>query len=152
VKGDVCGSLFCGTIEYWRIDNVARDAIALCWRGSGSTARGDPAGRSHAPGTYGAKSELLAPPGSTLKPLCFRRCCAQENWIPARPSLAPAAGDKRAAVRLFASAHEQAIDLRTALAYSCNAFTARVANVLNRESWHGAGAFRNQPDTGRGHA
>src|ERR1039458_9660376 len=73
-------------------------------------------------------SELLAPPGSTLKPLVFSTLLRAKKLDPAEPF--PCTGRLEIAGRRFDCSHpqlNQAIDLRTALAYSCNRFTAHVA-------------------------
>ena len=73
-------------------------------------------------------SELLAPPGSTLKPLVFSTLLRAKKLDPGEAF--PCTGRLEIDGRRFDCSHPQlnrAIDLRTALAYSCNAFTARVA-------------------------
>src|ERR1035438_2664517 len=72
--------------------------------------------------------EWTAPPGSTLKPLVFSVLLRAKKLDPAETF--PCAGHLAIAGRRFDCSHppmNTPIDLRTALAYSCNAFTAHVA-------------------------
>src|ERR1019366_8376963 len=74
-------------------------------------------------------SDLLAPPGSTLKPLVFSTLLRAKKLDPAKSF--PCTGRLLIDGRRFDCSHppmNRPIDLRTALAYSCNAFTARVAD------------------------
>jgi cell division protein FtsI/penicillin-binding protein 2 len=73
-------------------------------------------------------SDLLAPPGSTLKPLVFSTLLRAKKLDPGEAF--PCTGRLEIDGRRFDCTHppmNRAIDLRTALAYSCNAFTAHVA-------------------------
>jgi len=70
----------------------------------------------------------IAPPGSTLKPLVFSLLLRAKKLDPAEK--VPCTGRLTIAGRRFDCSHPRlntAVDLRTALAYSCNAFTAGVA-------------------------
>ena len=70
----------------------------------------------------------IAPPGSTLKPLVFSLLLRAKKLDPAER--VPCTGHLAIAGRRFDCSHpplNTAVDVRTALAYSCNAFTARVA-------------------------
>jgi cell division protein FtsI/penicillin-binding protein 2 len=76
-------------------------------------------------------SGLLAPPGSTLKPLVFSTLLRAKKLDPGESF--PCTGRLIINGRRFDCSHPQlntAMDLRTALAYSCNAFTAHVAERL----------------------
>jgi len=73
-------------------------------------------------------SDLLAPPGSTLKPLVFSTLLRAKKLNPGESF--PCTGRLLIDGRRFDCSHppmNRPIDLRTALAYSCNAFTARTA-------------------------
>src|ERR1039458_7283412 len=73
-------------------------------------------------------SELLAAPGSTLKPLVFSTLLRAKKLGPGEAF--PCTGRLEIDGRRFDCSHppmNRAIDLRTALAYSCNGFTAHVA-------------------------
>ncbi len=73
-------------------------------------------------------SQWLAPPGSTLKPLVFSVLLRAHKLTP--DEKLPCGSRLTIAGRRFDCTHprvDTALDLRTALAYSCNAFTARVA-------------------------
>src|ERR1022692_4841952 len=73
-------------------------------------------------------SELIAPPGSTLKPLVFSTLLRARKLDPGEAF--PCTGRLEISGRRFDCSHPHMntpIDLRTALAYSCNAFTAHVA-------------------------
>jgi cell division protein FtsI/penicillin-binding protein 2 len=73
-------------------------------------------------------TELIAPPGSTLKPLVFSTLLRAKKLDPGEAF--PCTGRLLIGGRRFDCSHPHmntAIDLRTALAYSCNAFTAHVA-------------------------
>src|ERR1017187_9838401 len=73
-------------------------------------------------------TELIAPPGSTLKPLVFSTLLRAKKLDPGETF--PCTGRLAINGRRFDCSHPHmntAIDLRTALAYSCNAFTAHVA-------------------------
>src|ERR1039457_4275875 len=73
-------------------------------------------------------SELLAPPGSTLKPLVFSTLLRAKKLDPGEAF--PCTGRLEIDGRRFDCSHppmNRAIDLRTALGYSCHAVTARVA-------------------------
>ncbi len=70
----------------------------------------------------------IAPPGSAVKPLVFSLLLRAKKLDPAEK--APCTGHLAIAGRRFDCSHppmNTAVDLRTALAYSCNAFTARMA-------------------------
>jgi cell division protein FtsI/penicillin-binding protein 2 len=71
---------------------------------------------------------LIAPPGSTLKPLVFSTLLRAKKLDPGETF--PCTGRLAINGRRFDCSHPHlntAIDLRTALAYSCNGFTAHVA-------------------------
>ena len=71
---------------------------------------------------------LIAPPGSTLKPLVFSTLLRARKLDPGEAF--PCTGRLEIGGRRFDCSHPHIntpIDLRTALAYSCNAFTAHVA-------------------------
>jgi penicillin-binding protein A len=73
-------------------------------------------------------SELIAPPGSTLKPLVFSTLLLAKKLTPGETY--PCTGRLVIDGRRFDCSHPRTntpIDLRTALAYSCNGYTARVA-------------------------
>ena len=84
-------------------------------------------------------SELIAPPGSTLKPLVFSTLLRAKKLDPGETFACT--GRLEIGGRRFDCSHPHMntpIDLRTALAYSCNAFTAHVAE-------------RFEPEIGRAH-
>ena len=71
---------------------------------------------------------MIAPPGSTLKPLVFSTLVRARKLDPGEAF--PCTGRLEIGGRRFDCSHPHIntpIDLRTALAYSCNAFTAHVA-------------------------
>jgi cell division protein FtsI/penicillin-binding protein 2 len=73
-------------------------------------------------------TEWIAPPGSTLKPLVFSLLLRARKLDPAETL--PCTGHLAIGGRRFDCSHppmNTAVDLRTALAYSCNAFTAQTA-------------------------
>src|ERR1039457_3449576 len=73
-------------------------------------------------------SELIAPPGSTLKPLVFSTLLRAKKLDPGEAF--PCTGRLEIDGRRVDCSHppmNPAIDLRAALAYSCTAFTAGVA-------------------------
>ncbi|SPE39153.1 Penicillin-binding protein, transpeptidase [Candidatus Sulfopaludibacter sp. SbA3] len=76
-------------------------------------------------------ADWIAPPGSTLKPLVFSVLLRAKLLDAAEKFLCT--GHLSIRGRRFDCSHppvDTAIDLRAALAYSCNAFTARVAGRL----------------------
>src|ERR1017187_4093782 len=90
-----------------RIDHVApgRNCAFGGGGGPGSTARGDPAGRSHAPRAHGAEYRADRPAGIDAEAARVFDVAARQETGPRRGlSVHGAAADRRAAVRLFWSA------------------------------------------------
>src|ERR1017187_10771867 len=96
-------------MSFGRIDHVAPGSNCALGGGggSGSTARGDPAGRSHAPGAHGAELRADRAAGLDAEAAGVFDIAAREKTGPWRDlCLHGAARDRRGGGRFFASPYE----------------------------------------------